>query len=93
MHNSSKGTRPNPTRALATAAPELQLCVSEQVQGVQARREGTRACPCGEGRLALTPWALHLYELGHCDCMDAIVEVVDWRSAVVEAGAPNLACW
>ena len=78
-------------RALATAAPELQLCVSEQVQGVQARREGTRACPCGAGRLALTPWALHLYELGYCDCLDATVERVDWRDAVVAAGAPDLA--
>ena len=80
-------------RALATAAPELQLCVSEQVQGVQARREGTRACLCGQGRLALTPWALHLYELGYCDCMDAVEQVLDWRVPVVEAGAPDLACW
>ena len=79
--------------ALATAAPELQLCVSEQVQGVQARREGTRACPCGEGRLPLVPWGLHSYELGYCDCMDAVREVIRWRSAVIDSVAPDLACW
>ena len=53
-------------RRLGRAFPELELQVSEQVEGVQASEHNSRPCPCGHGRLAQWPWLLQTQELGFC---------------------------
>ena len=49
---------------LKKAAPRLQLCVSELVQGVTADRQNTRRGPCGRGWLPCHPWTLTFDSLG-----------------------------
>jgi hypothetical protein len=68
-------------RRLAQAFPELELRVSELVDGVRAAEHNSRPCPCGHGRLAQWPWVLQTQSLGYCDGSSAwCTELITCRS-------------
>ena len=58
-------------KQLSEAFPELELQVSQLVEGVRADEYNSRACPCGTGRLPQWPWVAAMPGKGFCDCSDS----------------------
>ena len=67
--------------------PELELQLSEQVEGVKAAASSCRPCPCGHGLFAHQwPWMLRTEALGFCQCEEATLGVLDWRDKYIPRG-------
>ena len=58
-------------KRLSEAFPELELQVSQLLEGVCADEYNSHACPCGTGRLPQWPWVIALPGKGFCDCPDS----------------------
>ena len=69
-------------KRLSEAFPELELQVSELLEGVRADERNSRACPCGTGRLPQWPWMVHRPGMGFCNCPESAYYLVcarwDW---------------
>jgi len=65
-------------------------------EGLDASEQVTRPCPCGVGRLARWPWALHTDSLGFCPALPWSTEDRDTDDAVAEVRGKHcveMFCW
>ena len=58
-------------KQLSEAFPELELQVSQLLEGVCTDEHNSRVCPCGTGRLPQWPWVAAMPGKGFCTCSES----------------------
>ena len=75
-------------KQLSEAFPELELQVSQLLEGVCADEHNSCACPCGTGRLPRWPWVAAMPGKSFCDCSESSYHMCRARSDWIPPSLP-----